>query len=97
MKTASHVPSGVLTLTVCSTTGNSAAEIEPVAAAIPAATDSATKSRRESSSFLLLSSTMISPLLLIHIDLERPLHHRQDALERTGESEHHRRPPVAKL
>src|SRR6185369_14590407 len=45
---ASQVPSGVLMSTLVSTTGRSAAEAEPAAAPRPAASDSATKSRRDS-------------------------------------------------
>src|SRR5205809_621135 len=52
MKDASHVPSGVLIVTLFSATGMFAARAERVAAvaATPAAIDSATKSRREKSS-----------------------------------------------
>src|SRR6202022_1067443 len=49
MDAASHVPSGVLTSTFVSTTGNSAADVPTVAAAIPAVRDIAPKARRDSS------------------------------------------------
>src|SRR5580700_6482009 len=47
MKAASHVPSGVFTETLDSTTGSPAADADPTAATRPAATDMAMKSRRE--------------------------------------------------
>ncbi len=48
MNAASHVPSGVFTMTLFSVTGKFAARADVVvAAATPAAIDSATKSRRE--------------------------------------------------
>src|SRR5258706_5613280 len=69
MKAASQVPSGVFTSTLVSTTGNSAADTEPVAAARPAASDIATKSRRDRSlcdplfsSWSRFSSVMVSLL-----------------------------------
>src|SRR2546426_3473122 len=49
MYAASQVPSGVLMSTLVSVTGKSAAEAEPAAATMPAATEIATKSRRERS------------------------------------------------
>src|ERR1700681_2289675 len=74
MNTASQVPSGVFTSTLVSTTGNSAADAGPVAAAMPAASDKATKSRRDrslgASSSLSLSflSSVIARLLFWSID-----------------------------
>ena len=66
---ASHVPSGVLIVTSVSTTGGAAPNAEPAAAARPAVTDNAMKSRRErsvpaSSGFFesRLSSMAASPL-----------------------------------
>src|SRR5438067_11845085 len=49
MYAAAQVPSGVLISTLVSVTGNSAADAEPAAETMPAATDIATKSRRERS------------------------------------------------
>src|SRR5215470_12766870 len=49
MNAALHTPSGVLMSTSVSTTGNSAADAPPAAAARPAAIDIATKSRRDNS------------------------------------------------
>src|SRR5213594_2984489 len=49
MYAASQVPSGVLISPFVSVTGNSAAAADPVAATKPAATEIATKSRRERS------------------------------------------------
>ena len=48
MKAASHMPSGVVTVTFVSTTGTAAAA-EPAASPSPAASDNVTKSLRETS------------------------------------------------
>src|SRR6202163_79988 len=70
MNAASHVPSGVLIVTSVSTTG-CAGNAEPAAAARPAATDNAMKSRREGSATALCSfsesclSSIVASLLLV--------------------------------
>src|SRR5579872_2553928 len=64
MNAASQMPSGVLISTSFST--RSAASAEPAAAAMPAATDSATKSRRERSSAIACSfATAIVAVLFV--------------------------------
>src|SRR5205085_10954724 len=69
MYAASQVPSGVFTSTIVSVTGISAADAEPAAAAILAATDIVTNSRRErSAEDSGLSSDMV--ISLFDFDLE---------------------------
>src|ERR1700686_1532095 len=65
MNTASQVPSGVLIVTLISTTGRAAADAEP-AAARPTATDTAMKSRRDRSvvaSFNFSESSLLSVII----------------------------------
>src|SRR5437016_2743683 len=57
MNAASHMPSGVLIVTSVSVTGIVAADADPLAATMPAATDMAMKSRRERS---LVASSLVS-------------------------------------
>src|SRR5437016_10873017 len=57
MNAASHMPSGVLIATSVSVTGIAAADADPLAATMPAATDMAMKSRRERS---LVASSLVS-------------------------------------
>src|SRR2546423_1748726 len=68
MNAASHTPSGVFTWTSVSTTGRSAADAEPVATARPAATDSVTNSRRDTS--LVASPAVFSAIFssgIVHL------------------------------
>src|SRR5579864_8905963 len=67
MKAASHMPSGVFTITSFSTTGIAAADAEPAAATMPAATDMAMKSRRDTSavSFIFSESRLSSVIAFL--------------------------------